>query len=153
MNYENLIGLRNTFLLGDKYRLDLSWQKAIYEQSGRCKLEGAKFSGPALSFAEAIKPNDHISIDFFKQYYIHVENVYIATLKWAEVKYNGDNTVLLEGCFLEHDTELNRVPNLNNDDMIIIDTKGHDRETHNFYLNYMAYVTNSDGQVYNFIDK
>lgn len=153
MILEKLLNIRPTFLLGEKYRLDISWDKAIYDQPGVCRLIGAKFTGPVLNFAEKIQPNDQMLIDFYKQYYVQAKNVYIATFKWGTVNYKGNNIVLLDDCFLIHSTELNRVPVLKSSDTIVVDTKGHDRETHSYFLTYNAYVLSKDNQVYNFIDK
>jgi len=138
------------FLLGEKYRLEVRWKKAVYEQEGYCKLEGACFSGPVLQFAEKIEPNNSMLLDFYKQYYIFAENIYIATLSWGEVTYQDDLIVSLKDAIISHDTELNRVPKLKDDDYLVIDTKGHDVETHVFYPTYVTIVVNKEGRAYNF---
>lgn len=142
------------FDLADRYRLDLKWKKAIYEQEGICKLQGAYFSGPALAEAQRINNNDHIMVDFFKQYYVIAKNVYVAKLSWGEVVYfDGSDKVYLKDAMLTHDTELNRVPKLNNMDFIILDTSDHVVERHPMNLTYKAFVVNNEQQLYNFGDK
>lgn len=144
--YEERIG----FLLGEQYRLEFHWKKAIYKHEGVCDLKGAYFSGPALQQAEEIGADNEMLIDFYKQYYIFAENVYIATLSWREVTYNSDDTVTLGNAKISHDTELNKVPKFRNDDYLVIDTKGHDVETHSSFPTYVTIVVNSEGKAYNF---
>lgn len=138
------------FLLSEQYRLELRWDKAFYEKDGICELKNARFSGPVLSIANAIQPNDHIMVDFYKQYVILVDNVYVAKLSWKDVNYNKDNTVGLTGCYLTHDTELNKVPKFKDTDYIVIDTKNHEEAVHAFNLVYTSYVINEDGVLYKF---
>ena len=138
------------FLLGEKYRLDLRWASVDYKDN-ICLLTGAYFSGPALSFAEKIEPNNWINLDFFKQYIVLVSNVYIGKLSWGEVFYNNDK-VFLSNCTLTHESELNKVPKLESTDILVIDCQKHERETHAFYTTYKTYVSNRDLQVYNFIN-
>lgn len=136
--------------LGEKYRLELHWEKANYDREGLCKLPGAYFSGPALQMAAKINSNDSINLDFYKQYLILVDNVYVAKLSWKEVVYNKNNTVTLKEAIISHDTELNRVPKLKDSDYIVIDTEKHEEETHNFYMSYDCFVIKEDGSLYNF---
>jgi hypothetical protein len=137
------------FSLGEMYRLDLYWDSATYTDN-ICILHKAYFSGPVLQLAEKIESNNHMFLDFFKQYFILVDNVYIGKLSWGEVYYEEDK-VHLNGCTLSHTSELHKVPKLQDDDMLIIDCKHHERETHTFYTTYKTYVSNRDLQVYNFI--
>jgi len=145
--FEHKIGF---FLLGEKYRLELHWSDVLYEKDGECKLKNAYFSGPVLQFAEKIEPNNSMLIDFYKQYYIFAANVYIATLSWGEVVYNKDDTVTLKNAVISHDTELNRVPKFKKTDYLVIDTEGHDAETHAQYPTYNTIVVKEDGKAYNF---
>lgn len=138
------------YLLSEKYRLELHWKSVVYERDGVCKLKGAYFSGPALSMAQKINDNDNIAIDFYKQYLVFVKNVYVAKLSWKKVIYNKDNTVSLKNTILKHNTELNRVPKLNNTDYIVIDTKNHESSIHHLNLLYTAYVINENGMLYKF---
>lgn len=138
------------FLLSERYRLELHWQRAKYEKEGVCNLEGAYFSGPALSDAEEVLPNDEILLDFYSQYLVLVENVYVAKLSWGAVKYNKDKTISLMNAKITHGTELNRVPKLRDDDYLAIDTSNHEMAIHMFHLTYKTYVINESGELYNF---
>jgi hypothetical protein len=51
---------------------------------------------------------------------------------------------------LSHDTELNRVPKLKDDDYLVIDTEDHEAEKHSQYPTYVTIVVNVDGKAYNF---
>ena len=138
------------FSLGERYRLELHWKEAIYEQEGVCKLIGAYFSGPVLAEAQKLNDEDKILLDFYLQYLILVRNPYVATLHWRGVSYEKDGTIKLKEAFITHDTELNRVPKLNNDDYLIIDTSDHEADKHAFTLVYKTHVVNGDTQLYNF---
>jgi hypothetical protein len=142
--------MRDLFRLGEKYRLELSWGSIEYEDD-ICFLNLAFFSGPVLQFAEKIEANNFMYLDFFKQYFILVDNVYIGKLSWGEVFYNNDK-VFLSNCTLTHESELNKVPKLESTDILVIDCQQHERETHAFYTTYKTYVSNRDLQVYNFIN-
>lgn len=137
-------------LLGEKYRLELHWKKAIYENSGVCKLIDAYFFGPALQIAEKINENDSINIDFYKQYIIFVKNIYVVKLSWQEVAYNKDGTVSLKDAKLTHYSELNRVPRLKDSDYLVIDTQNHEAAVHHLNLVYVSYVVNENGVLYKF---
>jgi len=136
------------FLLGEKYRLDLKWSSTVYKE-GICFFKDAYFSGPVLSFAEKIEPNNSMDLDFFKQYFVLVTNVYIGKLSWEDVIYKDDR-IYLANCTLTHKSELNKVPTLKNNDLLVIDCKNHERETHDWYPTYRTYVSNEDTQIYNF---
>jgi len=139
------------FLFGpERYRLDLHWEKAIYETKGVCKLKNAVFSGPALSDAEEVQSNDEILLDFYSQYIVLVKNIYVGKLSWGAVKYNGDNTISLMNAKITHNTELNRVPKLKDTDYLVIDTSNHEMAVHMFNLTYKTYVVNEGGESYNF---
>lgn len=138
------------FNISEKYTLKLSWDKAIYNNTGECLLVNAKFSGPALSIANKINSHEHINLDFYNQYLIFVTNVYIGKFSWGEVVYNKDNTVALFNAMLTHDSELNNVPKLKNTDFILIDTSAHEESKHAYSLVYTSYVVNADGVLYDF---
>ena len=138
------------FNLSNRYTLELHWEKALYEQDGICKLYKAYFSGPVLLEAERIKDNDNIALDFYHQYLILVENVYVAKLFWGEVIYDKENKVWLRDAFIRHDLELNRVPKLKDNDYLVIDTSNHTTEKHPFNFVYKTFVVNEDTSLYNF---
>lgn len=141
------------FIFSDRYRLELHWNSTTYKRDGVCKLNGAYFSGPALVEADKINSNNNIMLDFFQQYIILVENVYVAKLSWGEVVYNKNDTVTLKNSIITHNTELNRVPKLLNTDFLIIDTSNHETEIHQFNPLYKTYVVNTDTQLYKFGEK
>jgi hypothetical protein len=138
------------FLLSERYRLELHWQKAIYEQEGICKLESAYFSGPVLSHANKINCNDHILIDFYSQYVLLVKSVFVAKLSWKDVIYNTNDTISLKDVLIEHDAELNNVPQLKDTDYLVVDTSDHEESIHALHMVYKTYVVNDDGKEYNF---
>jgi len=138
------------FLISEKYRLELHWKKVKYESEGVCNLEKACFSGPALSDAEEVLPNDEILLDFYSQYIILVKNVYVGRLSWGAVKYNKNNTISLMDAKITHASELNKVPKLKNNDYLVIDTSNHEMAVHMFNLTYKTYVVNKGGELYNF---
>ena len=139
------------FNLSDRYRLELHWDRVDYERKGVCLLTGAYFSGPALSEAMELQENDHIMLDFFKQYLVLVENVYVAKFSWQQVNYDNKNSkILLKNSFITHDTELNKVPRLKDSDYLIIDTSNHEAAEHPFNPVYRTYVVNETTNLYNF---
>jgi len=140
----------NKFSLSDRYRLELHWKKAIYEQPGICKLTKAYFSGPALAEALRLNDKDNIMLDFFDQYLVLVENVYVAKFSWEGVVYNKDGTITFTESFITHGTELNKVPKFKNKDYLIIDTSKHTVESHAFNPVYKTYVVNETTNLYNF---
>ncbi|RKX67066.1 MAG: hypothetical protein DRP42_01460 [Tenericutes bacterium] len=141
------------FLISERFRLEVKWDKAIYERDGVCKLEGAKLCGPALKEADRLNPNDYIDLDFFSQYYVLVSNVYVGRLSWGDVAYNKDGSVILKNAVITHDTELNKVPKFKINDYLVIDTSDHTTEQHPNNLYYKTYVTNEDTELYNFRSK
>lgn len=145
--------LTNKFSPSEKYRLELHWEKTIYSSPGICKLVNSYFSGPALSDAQKINDNDFIMLDFFKQYMVIVSNVYVAKLSWSTVTYKNNGAAYLKNAIITHDTELNKVPKLDNCDYLIIDTSNHEVEQHAFNLVYRTYVVNETTQLYNFRGK
>ena len=138
------------FILSEKFRLELHWKEIKYEAEERCKLIDACFSGPVLSIAQKIEENSFIDLDFYEQYSIITKNYYVARFSWNKVIYNKDNTVSLGDAYLSHNKDLNKVPKLKNNDFIVIDTKGHEEETHAFNLVYRSYVVNENFIMYNF---
>ena len=138
------------FVLSDRYSLELHWKSVKYESDGICKLDDAYFSGPALADAQKVNSNDHIMLNFFKQYVIIVENVYVAKFSWGEVTYNKEGKIFLVDAIITHDTELNHVPKLKDTDYLIIDTSDHEDTIHQFNLLYKTYVVNEDIQLYKF---
>jgi hypothetical protein len=140
----------NDFILSEMYRLELRWSYVEYTHEGICNLHRSYFSGPALSDAIRLNDEDHIMLDFVKQYSIIVSNVYVAKLSWRGVVYNNDGSIAIYNANISNDSELNNVPKLNNTDYIVIDTSGHDVGNHPFNLLYKSYVVNEDSLLYDF---
>jgi hypothetical protein len=138
------------FILSERFRLELKWKQAIYNIDGLCEFKDAYFCGPALLDALQLNNNDHILLDFYTQYIVVVENVYVAKFSWGEVVYNGDGTILLKDAIMSHDTELNKVPKLKNNDYLVIDTQNHEVEKHSFNFVYKTYVVNETTSLYKF---
>jgi len=138
------------FTLSEKYKLELHWKTISYLQDGVCVLSDAYFSGAALMDAQKLNNSDYIMLDFFHQYMVITNNVYVAKLSWKGVVYTSNNTITLKNAMITHSVELNRVPKLLDTDYLIIDTKGHDASEHMFNLLYKVYVVNVDTQLYKF---
>jgi len=136
------------YLFNSNYRLELHWQDLTYKE-GECHFKNAYFSGPVLSLAEKIQANDKINLDFFRQYYIVVENVYIGELSWGDICYKDDQVYLMD-CKMTHKSELNKAPKLSKHDYMIIDCGNHDRSVHSWNPNYRTFIVNLDKQVYNY---
>ncbi len=137
------------FLLSEKYRLELHWEKAYYEQEGFCRFTNAYFSGPVLSQAEQIENNNNMTLDFCSQYSFIINIVYLAKFFWGEVKYQNKR-VMLEDTRLTYDVDVLKIPTLKDDDYFVIDTSKHDTANHAYSLLYETYVVNYDGDLYNF---
>jgi len=138
------------FSLSERFRLELHWKKAIYEQDCLCLFKGAYFTGPALSEALQLNNNDFILLDFFKQYFLVVNEVYVGKFSWGKVTYNPNGTISLSKAILFHDNALNKVPKLKDSDYLIIDTSNHEVEKHPFNPVYKTYVVNETTNLYKF---
>lgn len=141
------------FSLGERYRLELHWENVVYEQPGICKIVGACFSGPALNEAQKLNDIDSILLDFYSQYITLVDRVYVAKFSWEGVCYNSSGTITLKNAVITHDSQLNRVPKLKNEDYLVIDTSDHILEKHAFAPAYKTYVVNEDTNLYRFGDR
>lgn len=138
------------FLLSEKYRLELHWEKVLRPEAGIMHLVGAFFSGPALAQADKINDNDTIRLDFCSQLIVLVKNVYVADLCWAEVLYDKDKIVGLKSAIIKYDPGLKGIPNLEEKDHLVIDTSGHENEKHLYNLLYPTYVVDRDSELYNY---
>jgi len=138
------------FLLSEKYRLELHWKKVLRPEAGIMHLTDAYFSGPALAQADEINPNDTIRLDFCSQMVILVKNVYVADLYWGEVSYNKNNIIGLKSAMIKYDPSIKGIPNLEDKDYLVIDTRDHENEKHLYNLLYPAYVVSRDSELYNY---
>jgi len=135
-------------LLGEKYKLEIHWKRVKYEIDQIALIKGCYLSGPVLKEAVKLNDQDYIDLDFVGQYFVFVDNYYIARLSWGGVEYRSEK-IFLRDVKLEN-RNLNVVPKLNNNDHIIIDTKDHEEEKHMYNFVYPAYLIRKDGELYNF---
>lgn len=136
------------FLISERFRLELHWNKVVYSKDGVADFKGCYFSGPILSDISSIQPNDSIKLDFGKQYSKLVSSYYIAELSWGEINITDRRIILRDAILINK--HINSVPKLRNDDYIVIDTANHEDTKHPMHINYTAYLLNVDGTLYNF---
>jgi hypothetical protein len=139
------------FSVSEKFRLEVHWKKAIYEQEGIAKLIGCYLSGPVISEVAEMNQEDTMRLDFSNQYLIFVPYFYIATLYWKGVRVSQDR-IYLDNVILTNEN-LNAVPKLNKNDFIVIDTKDHEDEKHQRSLVYPSYLVKADGEKFDFRSK
>jgi hypothetical protein len=136
------------FRIADKFRLEIHWSRAIYEQDGIAKLDRCYLSGPVIQEVEDMNPKDTMYLDFGNQYKVFTPYYYIALFSWDGVnrvidRINLNNVVLIN-------RDVNCVPKFNNDDFILVDTTNHENEKHQMYLTYPSYLIKYDGERYDF---
>jgi len=136
------------FRISEKYRLELHWDKVIYEQDGIAKLSNCYFIGPVLKEVEEMNQIDSMSLDFGKQYILVVPYYYIANLSWDGVHQTVERIDLYDVVLTNK--YVNSVPKLNDDDYILMDTSKHISEKHHYYLTYPSYLLRFDGDLYSF---
>lgn len=136
------------FMVSEKFRLEAHWEKVEYKKEGIANITGCYLSGPVLKEVEKLNEKDSIKLDFVNQYVVFVKNFYVAVLSWEGVNYSPDK-IFLNNTKLEN-TDINVVPKLINDDYIVIDTKNHENEKHQYYITYPAYLLKHNGMLYDF---
>ena len=136
------------FMISERFRIELHWRKVNYEKEGIANIQGCYLSGPVLKEVEQLNEEDFIKLDFANQYIIFVKNYYIAKLSWLGVKYTPEK-IFLYNTKLEN-ININAVPKLQNNDYIVINTKDHEDEKHQYYATYPSYLLKADGALYNF---
>lgn len=136
------------FLISERYRLEVHWEKVIYKIDGIANIIGCYLSGPVISYTDKLKEEDFIDLDFINQYKVFIPKFYIARLSWKGVRYLSDK-IYLSNALLKN-TNVNVVPKLKFDDYITVDTKNHEDTKHQFYFTYPAYLLKDDGSLYNF---
>jgi len=137
------------FLLSERFRLELHWEKCIHDKPGEMKFEGAYFSGPVLKQAAKLNDSDHITLDFCNQTMIIVKNVYTGTFAWNGVEYK-DNKIFLKAAILLYDEELENIPKLRDFDYLVIDTRNHENAKHNYNALYPAFVVGAEDEIYDY---
>ena len=75
------------FRISEKYRLEIHWDKSIYDEDGVAKLEGCYLSGPAVKEVAQMNESDSIVLDFATQYVVFVKHYYVAKLSWKKVNH------------------------------------------------------------------
>jgi len=135
------------FLLSERYRLEIHWDSLIYEEK-KCLFGGATFSGPALSIASKIEPNDNILLDFYSQYIQFVSGVYVGKFSWGEVIYKNEHVLLKDAVLVQE--ELKSVPQLKETDYLVIDTLNHEVVVHMYNPMYKTFVINNESGYYDF---
>lgn len=138
-----------TFLLSEKYRLEIHWKSVEYIDGGLFKIKGCYLSGPVLTNAVELQPNDNIVLDFCEQYSAIVTAIYTAKFSWSEVVYK-ENKIYLEDTFLHYYIDVKDIPMMKNNDYLVIDTSNHEMQTHAFNILYKTYVVDKDNKLYNF---
>ena len=138
-------------LLGEKYRLEIHWNKIRYNEEGVIYIDGCYFSGPVLREIEILNENDFIRLDFINQYIVFIKNYYIAKLFWNGVRYTPTKIFLYNVTL--NNTNINNVPKLQNNDYIIVDTKDHEDDNHQYNMTYPAYLLRHDGFLYDFSER
>jgi hypothetical protein len=139
------------FSISEKFRLEIHWNKSIYDQEGIAKLYGCYLSGPVIKEVAQMNEEDRMKLDFSNQYLVFVPYFYIATLYWKGIRRVSDK-IHLDNVLLTNDN-LNAVPKLNDNDYIVIDTKDHEDEKHQYSLVYPSYLIRFDGEKYDFRGK
>jgi len=136
------------FIISERFRMEVHWEKVNYEKAGVANIQGCYLSGPVLKEVEQLKEEDFIKLDFTNQYIVFVKNYYTVKLSWYGVKHASEK-IFLYNAKLEN-MDINAVPKLKDNDYIVIDTKNHEDEKHQYYMTYISYLLKSDGAQYNF---
>ena len=136
------------FLLSERFRLELHWKKCTHKK-GEIHFEGAYFSGPVLKQAVELNQSDHITLDFCRQTMVVVNGVYIGTFAWNGVEY-GQDKIFLRAAVMMYDKKLKNIPKLKDTDYLVIDTRDHENEKHNYNSLYPTYVVSKDSDLYDY---
>jgi len=137
------------FLLSERFRLELHWDKCTHDKAGEMSFTNAYFSGPVLKQAVELNQSDHITLDFCKQTMVIVNNVYTGTFAWNGIEYK-DSNIFLKAAILVYDEDLKDIPKLNDSDYLVIDTRSHENEKHNYNALYPTYVVSRDSELYDY---
>jgi hypothetical protein len=136
------------FSVSERFRLEIHWKKVIYNQEGIAEFTGCYLSGPVIKEVAEMNQKDVIALDFGNQYVVFTPNYYVARLSWEGVRHTP-HRIYLDNAILKNKF-LNSVPNLNYNDYIIVDTKNHEDDKHQYHLSYPAYLIKFGGELYNF---
>lgn len=136
------------FRVVDKFRLEIHWRKAVYEQDGIAKLDRCYLSGPAIQEVAELNSNDTMYLDFGNQYMVFIPYYYIVTFSWNGFNRSVDRINLNNVVLVNRD--VNCVPKFKNDDFILVDTTNHENEKHQMHLTYPSCLITHDGERYDF---
>ena len=134
------------FLISERYRLELHWDKIEAAEEGLLVLTNAYFSGPALKQAIKLTAPDKIRLDFCKQYSILVNNFYVADLQWYMVEYKND-IIYLGNPTLKYRKAVDKAATLKDDDYLVIDTSNHEAAVHRFNILYNTYIISKENDL------
>jgi hypothetical protein len=136
------------FGVAERFRLEIYWSKAIYKKEGETSLVGCYLIGPVIKEIDQMEQEDSIALDFGNQYRIFVPQYYVARLSWKGVVHTPTK-IYLDNVVLSNKFT-NSIPNLNDDDFMVVNTKDHTDTKHEYHLMYLAYLINNEGELYNF---
>jgi len=139
------------FMISERYKLEVHWEKVRYEDKGTAIIEGCYLCGPVLKELEQLNEKDFIKLDFANRYIIFVKGYYIAKLSWKGVRHIPEK-IFLQNVELVNE-DINTLPKLYDNDYIVIDTKNHEDEKHQYHMTYPAYLLKADGVLYDFGSK
>jgi len=139
------------FRVAEKFRLEVHWNKIVYEQNEVAKILGCYLSGPAVKEAAKMNEVDSISLDFANQYIVLLPYYYVAKLSWNGINQMPEKIVLFN-TVLEN-KHITSIPKLQDTDYIVIDTQDHEDAKHFFHPTYSSYLIRHDGELYNFGSK
>lgn len=126
----------------NKYKLELHWDKVEYPEDNITVLKGAYFTGPVLTNAAKVGPNDQLILDMTSQHLIFIPDYYQATLKWGKIEYKDDK-IFLKNATIKG-KHVNSVETLRDTDFILIDCREHEAKIHAYHLVYWAEVCKED---------
>lgn len=136
------------FMISEKYRMEIHWEKVRYEKKSIAIIEGCYLNGPVLKEVAQLNEEDFIKLDFVNQYIMFVKHYYVATLSWKGVRHTPEK-IFLQNIELKNEN-INILPKLCDNDYIVVDTKNHEDGKHQRYATYPAYLLKNDGTLYNF---
>jgi hypothetical protein len=138
------------FHISERFRLEIHWSKVKYEKEGIAQFEGCYLSGPVLNEVAQMSEQDTIVLNFSEQYKILLNYYYVAKFSWRGIKQSNEK-IYLSNVILSN-RYINSVPQLKDDDYIVVDTQDHEDYKHQLNFTYKSYLIKSDNEVYNFGD-
>ena len=131
-------------LCRDKYKLYLKWLSVEHHKDGTSILYNAYFSGPAMGLGVELQSPDYIDLDFTPQHSRVLSDYHIARLSWFSAD-RGEKEIKLGNPIVASYYE-NEISSLSSNDYIVIDTRDHEDEKHNYNLVYKSYIVKETGE-------